>query len=273
MIRHSMRSFYLLLLALLVLQSSAAASEVTGGKFLRALFIGNSSMFAHDMPEMIARLAYEAGDRFFFDIHAHLQKRYGLSQHAVDDRLKRKIFERQWDVVVLQEKDQVIRRGQAYTVKKAYPPIRRLRADILSANPKTILAFYMTMARRSDYKKQAAKQRSSRLAHSKGMQENINAVYTEIAKYFHGLIVPVGMAWKAMHDLESELSLYQGDLLPNRQGSYLAACIFYAALYQKSPWGVKYYGGLKEKRALYLQQLAERVVLSSGYRWDFSTQP
>jgi hypothetical protein len=58
-----------------------------------------------------------------------------------------------------------------------------------------------------------------------------------------------------------ELELYQTDKRhPSVAGTYLAACTTFAALYGKSPVGVRFDAGLGAERAAMLQQTAWETV-------------
>jgi hypothetical protein len=51
--------------------------------------------------------------------------------------------------------------------------------------------------------------------------------------------------------------LYKKDIKhPSIAGTYLAACMFYAAFYQQSPVGLAYTAGLTPEQATILQQVA-----------------
>jgi hypothetical protein len=59
-----------------------------------------------------------------------------------------------------------------------------------------------------------------------------------------------------------ELDLWQGDgSHPNSYGTYLAACVFYAVIFQESPEGFTYYAELTEEVANTLQTAAANTVL------------
>jgi hypothetical protein len=51
---------------------------------------------------------------------------------------------------------------------------------------------------------------------------------------------------------------------PSEAGSYLAACVLYAVIVQRSPEGLVYRAGLAEKEARFLQRIAAETVLGSA---------
>ena len=244
------------------------AAQTENGRMLRVLFVGNSLTFANQLPEMIARLAKSAGDKLTYDMYA--KGGYKLSQHAVDKTLQKKISAETWDVVVLQEQSQLPGLGLSYAKRHIYPHVNALADFVRRANAATMMAFYITMARRDGDAMNA--RHFPAVATYEGMQTQNDATYLQMASDFRALSVPVGPAWKIVRKMKPAMNLYADAIHPNRVGSYLAACVFYAALFQKSPLGLEYDAGLGREDAKYLQQIAERVVLSSGYRWDFSVR-
>ncbi len=105
--------------------------------------------------------------------------------------------------------------------------------------------------------------------------------YTKLANKLDALVVPVGIAFaKAQRDYPN-IELYARDLLkyeaaprnitatpvyqdevkhPSLAGTYLAACVFYAALFRQSPVGLAYRAGLDRAEATSLQQVSLDTV-------------
>jgi len=85
-------------------------------------------------------------------------------------------------------------------------------------------------------------------------------------------VAPIGLAWKESmdNDPDSLINLYSMDNShPSLAGSYLTACVMYATMFQKSPEGSIYLGGLPEGQVIYLQQIANNVVLNGSYNFSF----
>jgi len=69
------------------------------------------------------------------------------------------------------------------------------------------------------------------------------------------LVVPVGLAFELSRRDNPAIDLYWDDHKhPSLAGTYLAACVFYAALYGRSPEGNEYLGGLSADAAHKLQR-------------------
>lgn len=86
--------------------------------------------------------------------------------------------------------------------------------------------------------------------------------YLNFMKKFRFGVVPVGMAWFYIRKKRPDVNLYVKDGgHPSYKGSYLAASCFYAAIFNESPVGAKYYGVLGPKICYFLQKAAARQVL------------
>lgn len=93
------------------------------------------------------------------------------------------------------------------------------------------------------------------------MTGDLVSVYTELGIELDVMVVPVGLAFADALKANPDLDLHHPDgIHPSLEGSYLAACVFYAALHGKSPAGLAYTAGLEESLALELQESAWRTV-------------
>jgi hypothetical protein len=75
--------------------------------------------------------------------------------------------------------------------------------------------------------------------HIPEMQEVLNNAYFTLARKLGATVAPVGMAWQKALKANPALRLHKRDKShPTLLGSYLAACVFYATLFQTSPIGL-----------------------------------
>ena len=117
--------------------------------------------------------------------------------------------------------------------------------------------FYLTAAHREGWPEAG-------IIGYRNMQAAVDAGYLGIARELHVAISPVGDAWSAVLDRKSHPELWEADgSHPTIDGTYLAACVFYAAVFHESPKGVRYYDGLSRGDAAMLQVVASEVVLGS----------
>jgi PKD repeat protein len=102
-----------------------------------------------------------------------------------------------------------------------------------------------------------------------GMQARLRQSYVEMADDNQALVTPVGQAFKYARIADSTINLYVSDNShPSPAGTYLAACTFYATIFETSPIGITYTGGLTNNQAAFLQQIAYQTVFDSLSIWN-----
>jgi len=197
---------------------------------LKVLFIGNSLTYYNNLPHLLEQLAASS------DVPRKLRTRLvgfgGATLHSHWERgaALKAIREGTWDYVVLQEQSSL---GAVYMVNgtRSITPdpeffhqyARLFDKEIRQSGAKTI--FFLTWARKDTPPRE---------------QAALTYAYMKIAKELQAIVAPVGIAWQEARMGESELSLYLEDgSHPSGSGSYLAACVFYSLLYEKSPLGLR----------------------------------
>src|SRR3954470_18771721 len=93
------------------------------------------------------------------------------------------------------------------------------------------------------------------------MTAELAEAYTKAGNDDGVFVVPVGLAFAKSIERRPELNLYAADKRhPSLAGTYLAATTLYAALFKRSPVGLKYAAGLDEATAKHLQSVAWDTV-------------
>ena len=93
------------------------------------------------------------------------------------------------------------------------------------------------------------------------MTAALRTSYTQLGNELGVRVAPVGLAFADALQGDTNLTLHSPDTIhPSPAGTYLAACVFYATLFGKSPAGIAYTAGLDDDLALILQQSAWRTV-------------
>jgi len=93
------------------------------------------------------------------------------------------------------------------------------------------------------------------------MTAQLAEAYTQAANDNDAFVIPAGLAFARSIAQRPDLNLYDADKRhPSLMGTYLAACTTYAALFKKSPVGLKYTAGLDEGTARFLQTVAWETV-------------
>lgn len=100
--------------------------------------------------------------------------------------------------------------------------------------------------------------------HQPEMIEQLELRYQMLAEALNLSLVPVGSAFHRSLTQRPSLILHAQDgIHPSRAGTYLAACVFYAVLYNESPAGLSYDMGLPKETVSFLQQVATETVITS----------
>jgi len=213
---------------------------------LDILFVGNSHTYLHHMPRMLAGLtAAHRGCSLAVD--QCTGKGVSLKWHWQNPATREKITGQPWDYVILQD-----RSGGPLEDRASFDR----HADLLGGairNHGAGTLFYMTWAGRDSPENQAA----------------LAEAYVDAARRLDAGLAPVGLAWQRSIREKPDLGLYHEDgRHAGPAGAYLAACVFYAVLFNTSPAGLPSRFSIKgkprvdldEKSALFLQQIAFRTV-------------
>jgi hypothetical protein len=206
---------------------------------VHVLWIGNSLIYYNDLPKMVAALAKAGGQRAII----YEQETPGgctLEKHWNDGKAIKKLRSRKWDFVVLQEQSQrpLVDSGPMFEYATKFD------TEIHKQGGKTLL--YLPFP----------------LAKAPKNQAKLTKLHEDLAAKLKARVVPVGPAWARVQAGNAPPSLFNDDgAHPNRTGSYLAACVFYAAIYGKSPEELPgKIGGLSDEEARPLQAIAWQVV-------------
>jgi hypothetical protein len=217
---------------------------------IHVLWIGNSLTYYNDLPRMVAELA-RAGRQ---PTLVHQQETPGgctLEKHWNDGKALNKLRSRKWDFVVLQEHSQMPLKDPAPMFEYA----KRFAAEIKKQGGETLLYLPFPLAKAPEN------------------QGKLTTLHENLAAQIKARVVPVGPAWAQALATDKPPRLYHTDMVhPGKDGSYLAACVFYATIYGKSPEGLPgKIGGLSDKEAQRFQAIAWHVVRGAGL--PDSTQP
>lgn len=94
------------------------------------------------------------------------------------------------------------------------------------------------------------------------MTDALNQAYFSIASELDAEVVPVGLAFERATAARPDIKLRIEDgKHPTLAGTYLAACTFYAMLFNQSPLGLEYAAELDVESAAYLQSVAWKTVV------------
>src|SRR5262245_19584220 len=200
----------------------------------KMLFIGNSFTQRNDLPGLLAELAQACGLRVQHE--SIIAGGASLRAHWNAGRAAQAIATGGFDYVVLQEQSTLPLKN----AKRMAENVRLFDEAVKRAGSKTVL--YMTWARQ----------------HAPETQQAIADAYNTIGKELAAIVVPVGLVWLDYLSRHDKPALYDRDQShPTLAGSYLAACVFLAALLKANPLGIDSgAAGLDQKDRTALQQAA-----------------
>lgn len=260
-----MKFFKFLFFSLFILKSVVSFSQKKSEDSLSILFIGNSFTHMNDMPSIFNKIAVSKGKI----IHVEKNTQAGASFRIHTSRLDmfEKIKSRKWDYIVLQGYSRELSHPKDYIDTASIPYINQIIDTIRTNNSCTNLYFYNTWGYKKGF--EARQEINSYLK----MQDSIINGYRYLSNFYNVPIVPVGMVWKKVMETHPEINLYAEDEEhPNRVGSYLSACTFYAAIFNESPEGAVT-STISNDNAEIIQKVAADVVLNNFkfYNLDLNT--
>jgi hypothetical protein len=206
---------------------------------VRALFIGNSFTARNNVPGLVAELA--AGRGITLEHRLISAGGASLRMHWNKGEARKEIERGRYDWVVLQEQSTLPVKNAA----RMHENVRLFDEAIRAAGAKT--ALYLTWAR----------------LHAPQSQRAITDAYTAIGRELGAAVVPVGVAWERVLAAPGAPVLHDKDgSHPTPAGSYLAACVFVAALFGADPVGAQGVEGLSAAEVKLLQRAARDAVKS-----------
>ena len=201
-----------LIFAVIICSDSFPAFSQKQSGEIKILFIGNSYSFFNDLPGMLEKLA-KANEK---KVSAKIVARNGasLEENWNEEKAVNAIRGEKWDYVVLQERSSLAGSRTSPTLEYA----RLFDKEIKKSGAQTLL--YLTPA----YKTRQAD------------LQNTREGYAKIAVDLNARVVPVGTAFESVFAKMPEIVLHDADdVHPNKKGTFLAAYLFYAAIFGDSP--------------------------------------
>jgi hypothetical protein len=219
------------------------------------LFLGNSYTYVNDLPSTFAKLSQSSGRPVQTDMVANGAET--LAQHAASPDDASKIASQGWSYVVLQEQSDTPAYSRADWY--IYPSAQTLVVKAKAVGATSML--FMTWAHK-------AGEPSAGLPGYESTQQRIDGTYVALSGELHVPVAPVGYTWYHVRQDHPDINLWQDDgSHPTTAGTYLAACVFYAAIFGQSPDGITFHDGLPDDQARILQDEASHGVLDMQTEW------
>ena len=233
----------------------------TAPQEMRVLFIGNSLTYWNDLPAIVQAMG-KAGKRSKLKVATVAYPDHSLEDHWNRGEALRAIKENKWDWIVLQQGPSASVEGRASLLRYASMFVDQIRA--VGSQP-VLFSVWPNRIRAGD------------------MERSIES-YTLAAKQTNALLIPAGRAWQIAWQLDPKLNLYDADgLHPGKEGSYLAALVFYKTFFSQDssrlPSRLKLSSKnasqieIEDSHAKTLQQAAELSVQPAGAINRVPTKP
>ncbi len=230
----------------------------------RVLFLGNSYTYVNNLPQMISDAANSTGDTLIFDSNA--PGGYTLQQHSVDATSLSKIAVGNWDDVVLQEQSQMPSFPISQVETDVFPYAHNLDSIIHSENSCAETIFYMTWGRKNGDASNCATWPP--VCTYSGMDSLLRLRYMMMADSNNAVVSPVGAVRNYLRQNFPLIELYQTDEShPSVEGTYAAACCFYATIYRKDPTLITFNSTILAADAANIRNAAKLVVYDSLLNW------
>lgn len=230
------------------------------------LFLGNSYTSVNNLPQIIQNIALSAGDTLTYD--SYTPGGFNLTTHNTNAISQSKIMAGNWDFIVLQEQSQEPILGPRAFQNAVYA----LNNKIQQYDPCAVPLLYMTWGRENG---DAANCGSFPIMCTyDGMDSTIRNTYLIRTKSIFAEVSPVSIAWNYIRQNHPTINLYQADEShPSLEGSYAAACSFYASIFKKDPAFITNNYGLNATVASDIRSSVKATVFNNLSLWDFSRLP
>ena len=250
-----MKSFLLILFFYFILEGLCLAETSTHFQEKkiphRILFVGNSYLFYNDgVSNHVERMADE-----MFPESAHLFQYKSatisganLGHHNLDFLLDAKNLglKDQFDLVIIQGHSaaSLSEESRQQFYYQAGLKIEKIRASGGEA------ALYMTPAYVEPH-----------VLYNPEMLNLIQDTYMKSGEQHQALVIPVGVAFKRAYEARPELTLHKkfDGTHPDLLGTYLAACVVFASVFNITPVGLNYdyFGAIAKSDRIFLQKIAK----------------
>lgn len=257
-----MNRFLLILLSFFFFAASNLNAQTTH----HVLFLGNSYTGVNNLPQIIHDAALSAGDTLIFE--SHTPGGYQLIDHSTDVISQNKIMTGAWDYVVIQ--------GQSQEPITQHNQFRNgafaLNNLIKQNNFCAVTMPYMTWGRKNGDASNCVS--FPVMCTYQGMDTTLRNRYLDLTDFINGEVSPVSIVWNYIRQNHPNIEFYQADEShPSAEGSYAAACCFYAMIFKKDPTLITYNFGLSTSDASIIKNAVKTQVFDSLSLWDFKQAP
>lgn len=229
----------------------------------QVLFIGNSITYYNNMPFTFENLANERGDTTKVTVYA--PGGTGFVDHAYDKNVFDLIRKKKWDYIVLQPGSNESP-GYSFGIDTTLLRARIIIDSIRFHSSCTKILFY-------EISYGVWGSSSANLATYNGTMDLIKSNLEYLSDSTSSYFAPVGEAFRYLWNKNQNQLLWGGvgDIHPNAEGSYLAACVFYSTIFSKPVLGTTVTNNLDTNLSLNFQKVSDSIVLQHKAKWRMGT--
>jgi len=228
----------------------------------KVLFIGSSYLGYNEMPQTFSVLCDTAGQ----DVYVDTSIIYGspLSFHCTFAQTLDKIAAYPWDFVVLQDSAHPISDPKWHG--QLVPFIETLDGIIKEHHAHATTVYMMPWGYKDGLLWMGGEDETYM-----ELQQQIRDQSVALCQQMDLALSPVGWAWRHVIQTDPTTELYLADMShPNRQGSYLTACVFYVTFFGTPLENIPFYDVLMPDEATYFQSVASDIVLNDLESWNLN---
>jgi hypothetical protein len=181
----------------------------------KILFVGNSLTFVNQLPIVLAALVFNSNTSSDLKIGEVVKGSATLEElYEHTDAISTIERSGPWTDVVLQEQSEVLQPEKTQQYANSFSQ------SIRRASARTLI--FETWAHKDNLSDQS----------------RLKSVAQNIASSCGGTVVYAGEAFEVCRKRHPEINLYSDDRHPSQAGTYLAACVFYANIFGRTPVGL-----------------------------------
>jgi len=230
---------------------------------LNILFVGNSITYYNNLPQTFKAISEEQG--YHINLDQHTPGGTGFINHVGNATLYSKLDNTVWDYVILQpgsNESPAFSQPLADTIDRA----KILRDKIYENSPCASIYFYEISYGIVDDSAASLQQYLDR-------QLLIKNNLIQMSNETNIPLAPIGETFQTSIQQNQAHFLWggYGDIHPNTKGSFMGACTFYNALFQKPIINATVNETLSQADADYFRSIAENVTLNNLDDWNIDT--
>lgn len=223
-------------------QNTNTYTTVNSESTLNVLFVGNSKTDVNNVPSLFTYLSKSLGKSVYVDSCTRGGKSLNafIDESELNRKLVDKVKSRKWDYIVLQEQTDA-----ALRIDSVKSGTSRIIDYVKNNSNKDVKVIYKVWGIHSDFNEAEYYQTTQ--------------CFEEARNQYGGNIAYIANALLKCHEVHPTINLYTDNVHATMEGSYLATCCVYSAIFGEKTEGAKY-APCDARIATLLQQISDDVM-------------